>query len=176
MKTSKHFSAVVLASTIGLALVSAAHSEGSRETAALNKSTLSLTQATQLVEKQEQGKTISAVFDLEKDRAVWEVKVLGGSGVKEYKVDAMSGAVIKIEDENIRGKLTNLVTGMNLKDLNGAKTSLSQAISTAEQKFKGKAVKVEVEHERGGIQYDIFVRAGDKTEKVKIEAATGRTR
>ena len=142
----------------------------------LNKATVSLTQATQIAEKQEQGKTISAEFDIEKDRPLWEVKVLGIGGVKEYKIDASSGVVVKIEEEYIRGKLTNFVTGMNLKDLENAKTPLGQAVSMAEKEASGKAVKVEVEHEHGSVQYDIFVRAADKTEKVKIEASTGRAR
>jgi len=51
-----------------------------------------------------------------------------------------------------------------------------QAVSTAEKKVNGKAVKVEVEHERGAIQYAVFVRVGDKTEKVKIDAATGQVK
>ena len=59
---------------------------------------------------------------------------------------------------------------MNLKDLNDAKIPLVQAVSTAEKQMNGKAVKVQVEHEHGGIQYDIFVRAADKTEKMKIDA------
>ena len=104
------------------------------------------------------------------------MKVLNAGGLKEYKIDASSGAVVKVENERIRGKLTNLVTGIKLKDVESAKTSLMQAIGTAEKKFNGKVVKVEVEHERGNIQYEIFVRAADKTEKVKIDASTGQPR
>ena len=44
----------------------------------------------------------------------------------------------------------------------------------AEKSASGKAMKVQVEHEQGGIQFDIFLRAGEKTKKVKIDAATGR--
>lgn len=98
------------------------------------------------------GKTIGAEFDVEKNKAVWEIKVLGSAGVKEYKIDASSGAVVKVEDKHIRGKLTNFLTGMNLKDLEAAKTPLTQAVATAEKKANGKSVKVQVEHERGGIQ------------------------
>ena len=54
--------------------------------------------------------------------------------------------------------------------------TLGIAVNAAEKKMNGKAVKVEVEHERGAVQYDIFVRAADKTNKVKIEASTGKTR
>lgn len=176
MKTTLSISTLTLAITLGLGMSSAANAVSSREADALNKSTVSLTQATQIAEKQEAGKTIGAEFDIEKDRAIWEVKVLGAAGVKEYKIDASTGAVVKVEDEHIRGKLINFVTGMNLTDLNNAKTPLAQAVADAEKKMNGKAVKVEVEHERGAVQYDIFVRTGDKTSKVKVEASTGQAR
>ena len=170
MKTTTHICTTTLAAVLGLGMTLAAHAVSSSEAEALNKATVSLTQATQIAEKQEPSKTISVEFDIEKNLPLWEVRVLGNEGVKEYKIDASSGAVVKIEDEHIRGKLTNFVTGMNLKDLNNAKTTLGQAVSTVETKLNGKAVKVQVEHEHGGIQYDIFVRAADKTEKMKIDA------
>lgn len=176
MKSILSVSTLALAATLSLGLSTTASAVSSREADALNKSTVSLTQATQIAEKQEPGKTIGAEFDIEKDRAIWEVKVLGAAGVKEYKIDASTGAVVKVEDEHIRGKLINFVTGMNLKDLNSAKTTLAEAVTAAEKKMNGKAVKVEVEHERGAVQYDIFVRAGDKTGKVKVEASTGQAR
>ena len=176
MKTTLSVRTLTLAITLGLGMSSAAHAVSSREADALNKSTVSLAQATQIAEKQEAGKTIGAEFDIEKDRAIWEVKVLGAAGVKEYKIDASTGAVVKVEDEHIRGKLINFVTGMNLTDLNNAKTPLAQAVADAEKKMGGKAVKVAVEHERGAVQYDIFVRTGDKTNKVKVEATTGLPR
>lgn len=172
MKTPTSISKLTLALTLGLGLSSAAYAVNSREADALNKSTVSLMQASQIAEKQESGKTINAEFDIEKDRPIWEVKVLGNAGVREYKIDATTGAVVKVEDEHIRGELINFVTGMNLKDLNNAKTTFAQAVAAAEKKMNGKAVKAEVEHERGAIQYDVFVRSGDKTTKVKMEAAT----
>lgn len=171
MKTKLSISTLTLAVTLALGM-STANAVSSREADALTKSTVSLTQAAQIAEKQEQGKTIGAEFDIEKDRGIWEVKVLGNGGVKEYKIDATTGTVVKVEDEHIRGKLINFVTGMNLKDLNAAKTTLAEAVSAAEKKMSGKAVKVEVEHERGAIQYDVFVRTADKTSKVKMEAST----
>ena len=165
---------LILVTTMGLTASFAVHAAGPTEGEMLTKATVSLTQAVQIAEKQEAGKTIGAEFDIEKNKAVWEIKVLGGSGVKEYKIDASSGAVVKVEDEHIRGKLTNFLTGMNLKDLEAAKTPLTQAVATAEKKANGKAVKVQVEHERGGIQYDIFVRTSEKSEKIKIDAGTGQ--
>lgn len=174
MTNSFTLRSLAVVAAMGLTASFAVHAAGPRESEMLAKATVSLSQAAQIAEKQEAGKTIGAEFDVEKDMAVWEVKVLNSAGVKEYKIDGSSGAVVKVEAEHIRGRLTNFVTGMNLKDLEAAKTSLMQAVATAEKKANGKAVKVQVEHERGGIQYDIFVRTGGKSEKVKIDAGTGQ--
>jgi uncharacterized membrane protein YkoI len=70
--------------------------------------------------------------------------------------------------------LTNFVSSMNLKDLETAKTTLAQAVAMAERQSKGKAIKVQVEHERGSVQFDVSVRVGDSTKKSKIDAESGK--
>lgn len=176
MNKRRHIYAWALAAAIVFGATANVQGASSREAQALGSATVSLTQAVEIGEKQGQGKTIGAEFDIEKERPVWEVKVLNNSGVSEYKVDAMSGQVAKIEDEYIRGKLTTFVTGTNLKDLERVKTTLAQAVGMAERKFGGKAVKVQVEHERGGVQFDVFVRTSDRTDRVKIDAMNTRAR
>ena len=103
----------VLVTAMGFTASFAVHAVEPTEGEMLTKAIVSLTQAVQIAEKQEAGKTIGAEFDVENNKAVWEIKVLGSAGVKEYKIDASSGAVVKVEDEHIRGKLTNFLTGMN---------------------------------------------------------------
>lgn len=133
-----------------------------------------LAQAISIAEREGQGKVIKAEFDIEGGKPVWEVKVLGPNGVVEFKVDATSSKIIKTEIERIRGSITTLFTGLNLKTLESVQIPVADALNTAErQQAGGRAVKVEVEHERGGIQYDVFVRAGDRTQKIMIDGATG---
>ncbi len=165
----------IVAATVAC-LGGAAHAEAatSREAQALASATVSIVKAVDIGEKQGQGKTVGAEFDIEKGLPIWEVKILSADGVKEFKVDANSGQVVKIEDEHIRGKLTNFVTGMNLKDLESVKTTFSEAVAMAEQQAKGKAVKVEVEHEHDHVQFDVFVRSGDATKKIKIDGLSGK--
>jgi uncharacterized membrane protein YkoI len=129
---------------------------------------VSLVQAVQTGERAGQGKTTGVEFDVENGRPIWEVKVLGPSGLNEYKVDASSGQVVKVEQERIRGKLTSLVTGLKLDQLEHVQTPLAQAVSVAEGKLGGKAVKVQVEHEHNAIQYDVFVHKSGRTEHTKI--------
>jgi uncharacterized membrane protein YkoI len=154
----------------------AAHAEAatSREAQALASATVSIVEAVDIGEKQGHGKTVGAEFDIEKGLPIWEVKVLGPGGVTEFKVDANSGQVVKIEDEHVRGKLTNFVTGTNLQDLESVKTTFPEAVAMAEQLAEGKAVKVEVEHEHDHVQFDVFVRSGDVTKKIKIDALSGK--
>lgn len=137
---------------------------------------VSLAQAVEAGERAGQGKTIGIEFDVENDHPIWEVKVLGASGVNEYKVDASSGEVIKVEQEHIRGKITTLAKGIKLDQLESVATPLPQAVSSAEQKFGGKAVKVQVEHEHHAIQYDVFVRTHGKTRHMKIAAGGAQPR
>jgi uncharacterized membrane protein YkoI len=136
---------------------------------------VSLVQAVESGERAGRGKAIGAEFDVEHNRPIWEVKVLGASGVNEYKVDASSGEVVKVEPEHIRGRLTTFVTGLKLDQLEHTRLPLDQAVATAEHRMGGKAVKLEVEHEHRAIQYDVFVRNAGKTEHMKI-AASGKGR
>ena len=154
--------------------LASAQALNSRESKALAGATVSLSQAVDIGEKQGLGKSVGVEFDIEKDRALWEVKILNSSGLQEFKVDAISGQVIKVEDEHLRGRLTNFITGVTLKDLEAVMTSMAQAVVVAENQTQGKAVKVQVEHEHGGIQFEVFTRVGDSSKKLKIDAASGK--
>ncbi|WP_211473608.1 PepSY domain-containing protein [Collimonas humicola] len=54
-----------------------------------------------------------------------------------------------------------------------AKTSLTQAIATAEQHVNGKASHAEYEHSKKGWVYEVDVVSGSKLFEVKIDADTG---
>ena len=166
--------AIVAATVVCLGAAARAEAATSREDQALASATVSIVKAVDIAEKQGHGKTVGAEFDVEKGLPVWEVKILSADGVTEFKVDANSGKVVKIEDEHVRGKLTNFVTGTNLKDLESVKTTFSEAVAMAERQAKGKAVKVEVEHEHDHVQFDVFVRSGDASRKIKIDGLSGK--
>ena len=65
---------LVLVTTMGLTASFAVHAAGQTEGEMLTKATVSFTQAAQIAEKQEAGKTIGAEFDVENNKAVWEIK------------------------------------------------------------------------------------------------------
>jgi uncharacterized membrane protein YkoI len=165
---------MVAATALCLAGVAHADSGTSHEAQALASSAISIVKAVDIGEKLGHGKTVGVEFDVEKGLPIWEVKILGADGVTEYKVDANTGQVVKIEDEHVRGKLVNFVTGTNLKDLESVKTTFAEAVAMAEKMAKGKAVKVEVEHEHNHVQFDVFVRSGDDTKRFMIDATSGK--
>ena len=74
---------LVLVTAMGFTASFAVHAVEPTEGEMLTKAIVSLTQAVQIAEKQEAGKTIGAEFDVENNKAVWEIKVLGSAGVKE---------------------------------------------------------------------------------------------
>lgn len=158
---------------MNLAVINTAHAASSKEADALTAAKVSLVQAVDMLEKDGKGKTVGAEFDIEKDIAMWEVKMLGDSGVMEYKVDANTGTIVKIEDEHIQGKLMSFITGMKMQDLQNEKMNLAKAVGMAEKKFNGKAIKAQIEHEKDSIQYDIFVYTPACTHKYKIDANSG---
>jgi uncharacterized membrane protein YkoI len=170
------FSPGKIVPTAALVLTVCLPAQAASEAEMLASAKVLLPQAVQIAERQEPGKAIGAEFDIERGKPIWEVQVLANAGLKEYKIDAASGAVVKVDDEHIRGRLISFLTGTNLKNIESARTPLAEAVSTAEKKVQGTAVKVAVEHERGAVQYTVFVRAPGKTEKVRIDAATGQPR
>jgi uncharacterized membrane protein YkoI len=174
MKKYQYVYSLAFLAMVSFGGLAQAQALNSRETQALSSATVSLSQAVEIGEKQGLGKSVGVEFDIERGRGLWEVKVLSASGLQEFKVDAISGQVIQVEDEHLRGRLTNFVTGMNLKDLEAVKTTLAQAVAMAESQAKGKAVKVQVEHERGGVQFEVFMRVGDDAKKMKIDATSGK--
>lgn len=57
--------------------------------------------------------------------------------------------------------------------LDASKTTLAQAIDAAEQRIGGKAMKAEVEQERGRLHYGVWVLKGEDRKKVEVDANDG---
>jgi uncharacterized membrane protein YkoI len=77
-----------------------------------------------------------------------------------------SGVALASSDEHENAKEISAVLN--------AKTSLAQAIATAEAKAGGRAMKVNVEHESGTYQYEVKIVAKDKVSEVFIDPASGK--
>jgi uncharacterized membrane protein YkoI len=173
MNMVKPFYMAALAIVINLTAISSGHATSIKEADALLAATVSLVQAVDMLEKDGKGLTVGVEFDIEKDIAIWEVKMLGDSGVLEYKVNANTGTILRVEDEHLQGEMMSFFTGLKMEDLQKEKMSLTEAVDMAEKKFGGNAVKVQIEHENDSVQYDIFVYTPADTYKYKIDAISG---
>jgi uncharacterized membrane protein YkoI len=143
---------------------------GSSEFQAIQAVKVPLSQAIATAEQQGQGRAISAEFE-EQDRndpAHYEIKVVQSDGkLVEHKIDANSGAVIKSENQPFERFFTRLKPA----DFQNARTSLKDAIATAEQGIAGgKAVEAEVDRENDAIVYEIEVATAERSQEIKIDA------
>jgi uncharacterized membrane protein YkoI len=128
---------------------------------------VSLSQAIDTAEKEGRGKAIDAEFERSGNTGYYAVKVLSDDGNKlvQYKIDGNSGQVTGTDNEAIEKFFTRLKPA----DLQNARTSLKQALATAERQAGGKAVEAEVEREGAGVQYRVTVANGDRTQDVRID-------
>jgi uncharacterized membrane protein YkoI len=128
---------------------------------------VSLSQAIDTAEKQGQGKAIDAEFKRDGTAGYYEVKVLSDNGNKLvlHRVDGNSGQVTGTDNQPVEKYFTRLKPA----DIANARTSLKQALATAEKQANGKAIDAEVEREGSGVQYRVTVANGDRTQDVRVD-------
>lgn len=133
---------------------------------ALQAAKITLAQAIDAAEARTPGRAIEADFEVENNVGQYEIKMLGADGkLVEHHVDATSGQVTKSENHRIESFFTRLKPA----DVQNARTSLKQAIATAEQKAGGRATKAEIEREASSLRYKITVANGDRTQEVNVD-------
>ena len=117
------------------------------------------------------GKPIYATTAKGSKSLRFDVFLWVGSSVTEVRVDAVSGAIKKVE-ENEDKDVENLEDAK--KVLAAAKITFAQAIATAKGKVEGgKPFEVETAIEDGKSIIEVELLAGDKVTKVEIDAVTG---
>lgn len=169
-------SALVLAAISAvLAGAGAQASDSDRHLAqALSHAKLSLTEAIRAAEKQGNGQAISAEYEFKGgDPAYYEVKVLRSDGEKltRYDLNPDSGKIKEVSDE----KFEKLFTRIKPTSIRNAPTSLTRAISTAEQRTGGRAESADVDRDGDQVQYTVkVVKLDGSSEKVKVNGADGK--
>ncbi len=173
MKTRS--SLVLAAVSSVLALGAAQASDSTRhEAQAMEKATISLSEAIHIAEKQGNGQATSAEYEFKNGNpAYYEVKVLSNDGQKltQYELSPSTGKVKKVSDE----KFEKLFTRIKPTAIQNAPTSLTHAIGTAETRTGGKAREAEVNRDGDQLAYEVEVVKLDGTsEKVKINGSDGK--
>ncbi len=145
------------------------------ETAAavLGKATVDLSKAIETAQaKLPTGKPIYATTAQEDGKSLFEVYLLVGDSVTEVEIDAVTGVVAKVE-ENENDEVENLADAK--KVLAASKITFAQAIATAKGKVEGgKPFECEFEMEDGKSIIEVELLAGTKVMKVEIDAISGK--
>jgi uncharacterized membrane protein YkoI len=169
-------SMIVLATATALLALGTAQADDSGRHIAQSMASakVSLTEAIRTAEKQGNGQAVSAEYEFEGGNpAHYEVKVLRSDGDKltKYELSPSTGKVKDVSD----AKLEKLFTRVKPESIRHAPTSLTHAITSAEQRAGGKAIEADVDRDGDQVQYTVKVVRSDGTiEKMKINGADGK--
>jgi len=120
------------------------------------------------------GKLSNVELSLKGETPVFEIAFLTDSGATEVTVDAVTGKVLKKDDEKPDADEAEEYK-QTQKALNESKFTLLQAIDVAMKEAKGgTVVKAEAEVEKGAFKFDVELLAGDEFKEVEI-SSDGKT-
>ena len=124
-------------------------------------------QAKDIALKEAQGGQITKFkLDKENGRMVYEIEVMNGNIEKDYEIDAETGAIVKLEQEQKNHGNNNSV--------NNPKISYEQAKEIALKNSKnGKFKEIELKHKNGVLIYDVEIAEGFMDREFLIDANTG---
>ena len=124
-------------------------------------------QAKDIALKEAQGGQITKFkLDRENGRMVYEIEVINGNIEKDYEIDAETGAIVKLEQEQKNHGNNNSV--------NNPKISYDKAKEIALKNSKnGKFKEIELKHKNGVLVYDVEIAEGFMDREFLIDANTG---
>ena len=124
-------------------------------------------QAKDIALKEAQGGQITKFkLDKENGRMVYEIEVMNGNIEKDYEIDAETGAIVKLEQEQKNHGNNNSV--------NNPKISYDKAKEIALKNSKnGKFKEIELKHKNGVLVYDVEIAEGFMDREFLIDANTG---
>ena len=97
---------------------------------------------------------------------VYEVELVKDREEKDFKIDAVTGEVLKYESE---GKRKNIINNVDIK------LSFEDAVKIAMAESKtGEFRKVELESKKGTLFYEVEISDKFKMKEYKIDAKTGK--
>ena len=173
MKTG---STLLLAAISSALACSAALADDSskHEARSMAEAKVSLTEAIHTAERQGNGQAVSAEYEFKGgDPALYEIKVLRNDGEKltRYDLNPATGNIKEVSDE----KFEKMFTRLKPTSIRNAPTSLTRAITTAEERAGGKATSADVDRDGDQVQYTVKVLKRDGTsEKVKVNGSDGK--
>ena len=124
-------------------------------------------QAKDIVKKESpNGQITKFKLDRENGRMVYEIEVMDGNIERDYEIDAETGAIVKLEQEQKNHGNNNSV--------NNPKISYDKAKEIALKNSKnGKFKEIELKHKNGVLVYDVEIAEGFADREFLIDANTG---
>ena len=124
-------------------------------------------QAKDIVKKEApNGQITKFKIDKENGKMVYEIEVMDGNIEKDYEIDAETGAILKMEQEQKGNK--------NAGSVNNPKISSEKAKEIALKNSKnGKFKEIELKHKNGVLVYDVEIAEGFMDREFLIDANTG---
>ena len=124
-------------------------------------------QAKDIVKKEApNGQITKFKLDKENGRMVYEIEVMDGNIERDYEIDAETGAIVKLEQEQKNHGNNNSV--------NNPRISYDKAKEIALKNSKnGKFKEIELKHKNGVLVYDVEITEGFMDREFLIDANTG---
>ena len=166
-KTTKTLFATLGIIGVTTAAFAANNMHAENDAIAATHAKVSLTQAMNIAGQKAQGDIISAKYDEEKG-GQYEIEMTNGQTSHEVKINANTGAVIKVKQEKLEKDDV-----AEFSALRQAKVSLTQALQQAGQKVGGQVVGGEFSSEHGKAVYEVEVVKGNQAYDVVVDATNG---
>lgn len=135
---------------------------------------VTLDQAIAAAEKESGGKAASANFEMMNGKDGYVVSVLAQGKMQELWVDPQSGKATPETKISKTERNQEALDKADLDQMRGAKTTLQQAISMAEQHSNGKAIDAGIEKRNSKLTYDVRVVRDGKLSTVWVDPASGQ--
>ena len=125
-------------------------------------------QAKDIVKKEApNGQIIKFKLDKENGKKVYEIEVMDGNIEKDYEIDAETGAILKMEQEQKGNKKNNSVDNPKISSDKAKEIALKQSKN-------GKFKEIELKHKNGVLVYEVEIAEGFMDRKFLIDANTGK--
>lgn len=113
-------------------------------------------------------------FDLEKEngRIVYDMKIKGENAKYELEVDADTGEVLEVSEENYKHK-TNKKEIVKSEHTPENILSVKEAEEIAQKEFTGTITEIELDEDDGRYVYEVELREGAQEAEIELDAVTG---
>lgn len=164
----------IFLSTAGVALADRGEKESAKEIAAALNAKTPIAQAITAAEQKTGGRAMKVEVEREKGNYVYEIKTVSKDKVVKAFVDPASGKVTGTDDEGLIAKIFDRDDQDEVAKMAASPTTLTAAITAAEQHVGGKAIEARFDAEDGKPLFKVEVAKDSTVHKVTIDAANGK--